>query len=135
MENTVHCLQNRTMNDTPNEPKFNKWGGLLHFGAGRKRLVIAFCALSIMIIAMVLVIKFSPEKKVKQSLYLFSKNTKMQFSYSMFEIPCYFDHYIKYLICREQQSLEEKMGVLMHIQYPGRYKNYETFFIIIINFI
>ena len=37
------------MDGTHDKPEFNKWGGLLSFGAGRKRLIIAFCALSIMI--------------------------------------------------------------------------------------
>ena len=55
------------MDGTHDKPEFNKWGGLLSFGAGRKRLIIAFCALSIMIIAMVVVIKLTPENEVRIS--------------------------------------------------------------------
>ena len=54
------------MDDSTNKPELNKWGGLLRFGAGRKRLIIAFCALSMMVIAMIVVIKWTPETEVRE---------------------------------------------------------------------
>ena len=37
------------MPETPKKPDIDKWGGLFSFGAGRKRLIIASCALLLMI--------------------------------------------------------------------------------------
>ena len=42
-------FQKFIMAETPKKPDINKWGGLLSFGAGRKRLIIASCALLLMI--------------------------------------------------------------------------------------
>ena len=37
------------MAETLKKPDINKWGGIFSFGAGRKRLIIASCALLLMI--------------------------------------------------------------------------------------
>ena len=54
------------MAETPKKPGINKWGGILSFGAGRKRLIIASCALLLMIGAFCIafVIKWDKTDKV-----------------------------------------------------------------------
>ena len=59
------------MDDISRNQDFDKWGGLLHFGAGRKRLIVAVCALSIMVIVLVIVIKFAPESTVRTINWIF----------------------------------------------------------------
>ena len=49
------------MTDTSKEAPYYKWGGCLSFGQGRKRLLIAFCALSVMIAGFVAVITLKAE--------------------------------------------------------------------------
>ena len=49
----------------------DKWGGCFGFGAGRKRLLIAFCALSILIIVSIIVLLLKSEDKVS-ILFLYS---------------------------------------------------------------
>ena len=43
---------------------FDKWGGCFGFGAGRKRLLIAFCALSILIIVSIMILLLKSDDKV-----------------------------------------------------------------------
>ena len=72
------------MTETPKKPEIDKWGGVLSFGRGRKRLIIALCALLLMIgafcIAFVIkwgktdeVIFYKILSDIMQQLYLKSK--------------------------------------------------------------
>ena len=55
------------MTETLKKPEIDKWGGVLSFGRGRKRLIIALCALLLMIGAFCIafVIKWGKTDKVK----------------------------------------------------------------------
>ena len=61
------------MTETPKKPEIDKWGGVLSFGRGRKRLIIALCALLLMIGAFCIafVIKWSKTNKVISYKVLF----------------------------------------------------------------
>ena len=50
---------------------FDKWGGCFGFGAGRKRLLIAFCALSILIIVSIIILLLKSDDTVSIS-FLYS---------------------------------------------------------------
>ena len=56
------------MSGAPGKASFNKWGGLVGFGAGRKRLIIASLALLIFIVAFIVVINFTPDNKVNDHI-------------------------------------------------------------------
>ena len=43
---------------------FDKWGGCFGFGAGRKRLLIAVCSLSILIIVSIIILLLKSDDKV-----------------------------------------------------------------------
>ena len=50
---------------------FDKWGGCFGFGAGRKRLLIAFCAISILILVSIIILLLKSDDKVS-ILFLYS---------------------------------------------------------------
>ena len=43
---------------------FDKWGGCFGFGDGRKRLLIAVCALSVLIIVCIIILLLKSDDKV-----------------------------------------------------------------------
>ena len=49
----------------------DKWGGCFGFGAGRKRLLIAFCALSILIMVSIIILLLKSDDTVS-ILFLYS---------------------------------------------------------------
>ena len=51
------------MPEASKKPDIDKWGGLFSFGAGRKRLIIASCALLLMIGAFCIAFVIKWDKK------------------------------------------------------------------------
>ena len=67
---------------------FDKWGGCFGFGAGRKRLLIAFCALSILIIVSIIILLLKSDDKVNILFlhYILSETNILHNSKSKFAI-------------------------------------------------
>ena len=61
---------------------FDKWGGCFGFGAGRKRLLIAVCALSILIIVCIIILLLKSDDKVR-ILFLHSMLSETKCNFQM----------------------------------------------------